>query len=80
MSDKKFSAILWIITRSLVETIMEAKNVGFHQATEMLMKSKTYAMLEKKDNDLWQFSNVFLYKVFDNELATNKFEMPDVIL
>ncbi|GHT09427.1 hypothetical protein FACS189415_4820 [Bacteroidia bacterium] len=80
MSDKKFSSILWIITQDLVETIMQTKNVGFHKATEMLMKSKTYSMLEKKENDLWQFSNVFLYKVFENELVTNKFEMPDVIL
>ena len=80
MSDKKFSMMLWLITQGLVEKIMEAKNVDFHQATEMLMKSKTYSMLEKKENDLWQFSTVFLYKVFDNELVTNKFEMPDVIL
>ncbi|MDR2840627.1 MAG: hypothetical protein LBV75_05110 [Paludibacter sp.] len=80
MSDKKFSLLLWIITQSLVEKIMEIKNIDFHKATEMLVKSKTYAMLEKKENDLWQFSTVFLYKVFDNELVTNKFEMPDVIL
>ncbi|MDR0811095.1 MAG: hypothetical protein LBN23_02295 [Paludibacter sp.] len=59
---------------------METKNVGFHNATEMLLKSKTYSMLEKKENDLWQFSPVFLYKVLDNEFVTNEFEMPDVIL
>ncbi|GAB6011695.1 hypothetical protein [Viscerimonas tarda] len=80
MSDKKFSLMLWCITQGLVEKIMEAKHVGFRKATEMLMKSKTYSMLEKKENNLWQFSNVFLYRVFENEVVTNKFEMPDVIL
>jgi hypothetical protein len=80
MSDMKFSLILWRTMQSLVEKIMETKNVGFHNATEMLLKSKTYSMLEKKENDLWQFSPVFLYKVLDNEFVTNEFEMPDVIL
>ncbi|MDR0547080.1 MAG: hypothetical protein LBG77_05800 [Dysgonamonadaceae bacterium] len=59
---------------------MESKKVNFLRATEILMQSQTYSMLENKENDLWQFSPVFLYKVVDNELATNKFEMPDVIL
>jgi hypothetical protein len=80
MSDKKFSLILWRISQYLVEKIMESKKVNFLRATEILMQSQTYSMLENKENDLWQFSPVFLYKVVDNELATNKFEMPDVIL
>jgi ligand-binding sensor domain-containing protein len=80
MSDKKFSTLLWILTQGLVEKIMETKSLDFHKATEMLLKSQTYSMLEEKENDLWQFSNIFLYRVFDNELVTHKFEMPDVIL
>jgi hypothetical protein len=80
MSDKKFSLILWHLTVSLTDKIMQAKNVNFQQATQMLLQSKTYAMLENKENALWQFGATFLYKVFDNELITNEFEMPDVIL
>jgi hypothetical protein len=66
--------------QSLVEKIMQNKNVNFRQATQMLMHSKTCAMLENRENALWQFSPEFLYKVFENEMITNKFEMPDVIL
>lgn len=59
---------------------MQTRQIGFQKATEMLLRSKTCAMLENKENALWQFGSVFLYKILDNELTTNKFEMPDVIL
>jgi hypothetical protein len=59
---------------------MTEKKVDFRSATEMLMQSQTYSMLEKKENDLWQFSPLFLYRVFENETVTHKFELPDVIL
>lgn len=80
MSDNQFSMTLWHITISLTEKIMQVRHVNFRQATQLLLQSKTYAMLENKENALWQFSSVFLYKVFDNEINTNEFEMPDVIL
>jgi len=80
MSDPNFSLLFWHIMQSLVEKIMQAKNVDFQLATQMLVQSKTCAMLENKENNLWQFSSAFLYKVLDNEFITKKFEMPDVIL
>jgi hypothetical protein len=80
MSDKKFSLILWYLTQALVEKIQQDRNLDFHSAIKLLVMSQTYAMLEKQDNDLWQFGAVFLYKVLENEFATQRFEMPDVIL
>jgi hypothetical protein len=80
MSDKSFSLILWRIMQSLVEKIMQNKNINFRLATQMLLQSKTYSMLENRENALWQFSPEFLYRIFDKETVTNKFEMPDVIL
>jgi hypothetical protein len=50
------------------------------EACEKRMNSKTYATLEESSNEIWQFSNLFLYMLFDEEQKTGIFEIPAVIL
>ncbi|MDR1195642.1 MAG: hypothetical protein LBL00_04095 [Endomicrobium sp.] len=80
VSNKKYSIILWRISRQLTELIMKSYKINFKQAVKLLFTSKTYAMLEDESNKLWHFSALFLFKVLDNEQKTGLFEMPEVIL
>jgi hypothetical protein len=75
MSDKKFSFLLFAITKNLVEYISVQYKISVANAMEKLYNSKTYSVLENRDTRLWQFSKLFLFLVFDNEQKTGKFEI-----
>jgi len=80
MSDKKFSFLLFTITKNLIEYISTQYKISVASAMEKLYNSKTYSILENKDTRLWQFSKLFLFLVFDNEQKTGKFEIPECVL
>jgi len=68
MSDKKFSFLLYAITKNLIEYI------------SIQYKISVASAMENKDTRLWQFSKLFLFLVFDNEQKTGKFEIPECVL
>jgi hypothetical protein len=78
MSDKKFSFLLFAITKNLIEYISIQYKISITNAMEKLYNSKTYSILENKDTYLWQFSKIFLFSIFDNEQKTGKFEFPQL--
>ncbi|MCL2100534.1 MAG: hypothetical protein FWH22_02335 [Fibromonadales bacterium] len=80
MSDKRFSFLLFAITKNLIEFISVQYKISVANAMEKLYNSKTYSVLEDKDTCLWQFSKLFLFSVFDNEQKTGKFEVPETAL
>ncbi|MCL2844996.1 MAG: hypothetical protein FWE23_06050 [Chitinivibrionia bacterium] len=80
MPDKKYSFLLFAITKGLIDFIAEKYKIGVNEAMNLLYNSKTYAFLEDKSNGLWQFSRLFLFMVFDHEQKTGLFEIPEVVL
>jgi hypothetical protein len=59
---------------------MDASGLPFREAVKQFYDSKTYERLERQDAELWQFSNLFLYRVFEHEQETGLFELPEVVL
>lgn len=80
MSDKKYSFLLFAITKGLIDFIAEKYKITVSEAMELLYNSKTYAFLEDKSNGFWQFGKLFVFMVFDHEQKTGLFEIPEVVL
>jgi len=80
MTKEKFSLIIWTTNVKIISMIMANYHLSFMEAYEKWINSKTYAMLEVQSNEIWQFSNLFLYMLFDEEQKTGIFEMPAVTL
>lgn len=80
MSDKKYSFLLFAITKGLIDFIAEKYKITVSEAMDLLYNSKTYTFLEDKSNGLWQFSKLFLFMLFDHEQKTGVFEMPEAVL
>ena len=80
MSNKKYSFLLFAITKNLIDFIAEKYKIGVSDAMDLLYNSKTYAFLEDKNNGIWQFSKLFLFMLFDHEQKTGLFEIPEVVL
>ena len=76
MSDATFSSIIWTTNVKIISMIMANYNLSFMEAYEKWFDSKTYATLEERSNEIWQFSNLFLYMLFDKEQKTGIFEIP----
>jgi len=80
MSNAIFSSIIWTTSVQIISMIMTNYHLSFMEAYEKWINSETYAKLEEKSNEIWQFSNLFLYMLFDEEQKTGVFEIPEVIL
>jgi len=80
MSKATFSSIIWTTNVKIISMIMANYHISFMEAYEKWINSKTYATLEEQSNEIWQFSNLFLYMLFDEEQKTGIFEIPAVTL
>jgi hypothetical protein len=80
MSDSKYSFLLYVITKNLIDFIADQYKISVESAMEKLYNSKTYSLLEDKSTRLWQFSKLFLFLVFDNEQKTGEFEIPEGVI
>jgi hypothetical protein len=80
MSDSRYSFLLYVITKNLIDFIADQYKISVESAMEKLYDSKTYSLLEDKSTRLWQFSKLFIFLVFDNEQKTGKFEIPEGVI
>lgn len=78
MGKDQFLAILPYISADLVGMIAEKQNIPEREAVLKLYNSGLYAILEKEETKLWQYSTEMLYFLFDEERKTGIIKYPDV--
>ena len=77
MTPEKLSALLAIINPSVVQLIMENRNLSNIEATKLFYNSNLYAMLENEASKLWHLSPLVLHELLEEELATGKINYPE---
>lgn len=78
MSQEQFSVLMTYVSTDLVEMIAEKENKNNEEAVRMLYNSHLYAMLEKEDTKLWQYSTHMLYSLFQQEQKFGTITFPEV--
>ena len=77
MSKEKLSALFVLIIPSVIQLIMENKNLSNIEATELFYNSELYAMMEIEASKLWHLSPLLLYELFEEELSTGNINYPE---
>ena len=77
MNKEKFAALLPIFVTDLIEKIIERKNVSQDEAITQLYYSKLYFLLENEQTKIWHYSTEKLFQLFQEEIHTGKFELPE---
>ncbi len=78
MSQEQFVAMMPYISADLVAKIAEKQNISHEEAIKKLYASKLYAVLEKEETKVWQYSTQMLYSLFEQEEQTGMICFPDV--
>jgi len=77
MTPEKLSALLAISLPSVVQLIIENRNLSNIEAVKLLYNSALYAMLENEASKLWHLSPLTLYELLEEELATGNINYPE---
>jgi len=77
MNKEKFDALLPIILTSLIQKIIERKNISHDEAFSRLYNSNLYFLLEEEESKVWHYSADKLFLLFDEEMNTGKLELPE---
>ena len=75
---EQFIAMMPYITDDLAAMIAKKQNLSEEDAIVMLYSSSLYALLEKEDTKVWQYSTDMLYALFEQEQRTGTISFPDV--
>lgn len=78
MGQEQFVAIMPFISADLVSHIVEEQNISEENAAKKLYSSKLYAMLEKEETKVWQYSTRMLYRLLEQEEISGIIQFPDV--
>lgn len=79
MNYEKFSALLSVLTPSVVQLVVDNKKITNIEATKMFYNSELYAMLENEKSKLWHLSPETLYELFEEELVTGNINYPEEV-
>jgi len=77
MNKEKFQALLPIFVSALINKIIEQKNVPQDEALSRFYKSRLYVLLDDEQTKVWHYSTEKLYHLFEEEMNTGKFELPE---
>jgi len=77
MTPEKFSALLTIMNPSIIQLIIENRNLTNIDATNVFYSSELYAMLENEESKLWHLSPLTLYELLEEELNTGIINYPE---
>lgn len=69
MEKRSFETLLYSVTASVVAKIAEENQWQEDLAMERFIRSKVYALLEREETKLWQYSACMLAELFDEERA-----------
>jgi len=79
MTQEKLSALLTLISPSVIQLIIENKKITDIEATKLFYNSALYAMLEKETSKLWHLSPLTLYELFNEEIETGYIYYPEEV-
>ncbi len=77
MNERSYEILLYTVTASVVNKIMELNNWSEDIALERFTNSKLYSYLEKEETKVWQYSALMLAELFNEEQA-GKLILPEV--
>jgi len=77
MDKDKFDALLPLIVASVMQKIIERKNMPQDMAFNNLYNSALYLFLENEQTKVWHYSAEKLFRLFEEELNTGKLELPE---
>ena len=78
MNQEQFIAIMPYICADLVAMISNKQGISDYDAIHKLYSSKLYALLEKEETKVWQYSTDMLYSLLLQEEKTGSISFPDV--
>jgi len=77
MDKAKFEALLPLIVASLMQKIVERKNISQDEAFLRLYSSRLYCALDNEKTKVWYYSAEKLYQLFEEEITSGKLELPE---
>ena len=77
MNERSYETLLYSITLSVVERLMNINNWSEDEALERFTSSKLYTYLEKEETKVWQYSSLMLAELF-NEERSGRLVLPEV--
>lgn len=69
VENKRFEAILPIITAELISFIMKEESLGEDDAINRLYATRLYELLENEKTKVWQYSTYMLLELYNREKA-----------
>lgn len=78
MGEEQFAAIMPVISSDLIAMIISKQNISEDEAIKKLYSSMLYAVLEKEDTKVWQYSTSMLYSLYEQEISTGRIQFPDI--
>jgi len=77
MDKAKFEALLPLIVASLLQKIIDRRNVSHDEAFSQLYGSRLYAALDDEKTKVWYYSAEKLFHLFEEEMNTGVMELPE---
>ena len=77
MDKAKFDALLPLIIASLMQKIIERKNISQDEAFLQLYSSQLYCALDNEKTKVWHYSTEKLFQLFEEDMTVGKLELPE---
>ena len=77
MNERSYETLLYSITSSVVNRLIEMNNWSEDEALERFTSSKLYTYLEREETKVWQYSSLMLAELF-NEEHSGRLVLPEV--
>ena len=77
MNKRSYETLLYSITSSVVNRLIEMNNWSEDEALERFTSSKLYTYLEREETKVWQYSSLMLAELF-NEERSGRLVLPEV--
>lgn len=79
MEQKKFEAVLKIITPQIIHLIAENHKMDEISATTKFYNSKVCALIEDESTKLWHLSPLTIFNMYDDETKTGVIRFPEEV-
>lgn len=77
MNEEKFAAVMGILVPQIIGKIAAVHDYDELSATNQFYASQVYSLLEQEDTKLWHLSPLTLFHMFEEEVQTGQFELPE---
>jgi phosphoribosyl-AMP cyclohydrolase len=77
MNNRSYETLLYSITASVTNRLVEMNNWSEDEALERFTSSKLYTFLEREETKVWQYSSLMLAELF-NEERSGRLVLPEV--